>query len=70
MYFSEFRGRSILDAARETVILLDFGAQYNQLIARRVRECRVFCEILPYSTPWAEIMQHKPRGIILSGGPA
>jgi GMP synthase (glutamine-hydrolysing) len=55
---------------RETVVLLDFGAQYNQLIARRVRECRVFCEVLPYNTSWEEIAQRQPRGLIFSGGPA
>lgn len=55
---------------RETVVLLDFGAQYNQLIARRVRECRVFCEMLPYNTPWEEIARRRPRGLIFSGGPA
>ncbi len=55
---------------RETVILLDFGAQYSQLIARRVREQNVFCEILPYSASFETIMQKNPVGIILTGGPA
>lgn len=53
----------------ETVVLLDFGAQYNQLIARRVRECGVYCELLPYDTPMAEIKAKEPKGIILTGGP-
>lgn len=55
---------------RETIVVLDFGAQYNQLIARRVRECQVFCEMLPYNTPWEEIDSRRPKGIILSGGPS
>jgi GMP synthase (glutamine-hydrolysing) len=54
----------------ELIIILDFGAQYAQLIARRVRECRVYCEILPFDTPVSEIAVRKPRGIILSGGPS
>jgi GMP synthase (glutamine-hydrolysing) len=54
----------------ERVIVLDFGGQYTQLIARRVRECQVFCEILPFHTPPDEILSRDPKGIILSGGPA
>ncbi len=54
----------------EEVIVLDYGGQYSQLIARRVRDCGVFSELLPSHTPLAEIEQRKPRGIILSGGPA
>jgi len=54
----------------ELVIVLDFGAQYNQLIARRVRECHVYCEILPSDTPTAEILARKPKGIVFSGGPS
>lgn len=53
----------------ETVILLDFGAQYNQLIARRVREANVYCEILPYHTDIEKIKAKNPKGIILTGGP-
>jgi GMP synthase (glutamine-hydrolysing) len=55
---------------RETVLILDFGSQYTQLIARRVRELGVYSEILPFNTPVREIRQRDPRGIILSGGPA
>ena len=55
---------------RETVLVLDFGSQYTRLIARRIRECRVYCELLPPSTPWSEIAARRPRGIVLSGGPA
>ena len=54
---------------REIVIVLDFGGQYNQLIARRVRECNVYCEVLPYTTPLAEIREKNPKGIIFTGGP-
>lgn len=54
---------------RETVIVLDFGGQYNQLIARRVREQHVYCEILPYNTDLAVIREKKPIGIIFTGGP-
>ena len=54
----------------ETVVILDFGAQYNQLIARRVREANVYCRIVPFDTPTAEIRAMKPKGIILTGGPA
>lgn len=54
----------------ETIIVLDFGAQYGQLIARRVRECRVYCEIMPSTAPLEKILAKKPKGIIFSGGPA
>jgi len=54
----------------DTVVVLDYGSQYSRLIARRVRECRVYSEVLPYDAPPAELARLKPRGIILSGGPA
>jgi len=54
----------------ELVIILDFGAQYTQLIARRVRECSVYCEILPFDTPIDQIKSRAPKGLIFSGGPA
>ncbi len=54
---------------RETVIVLDFGGQYNQLVARRVRECNVYCEIYSYKTDLAKIREMNPKGIILTGGP-
>ncbi len=53
----------------ETVIVLDFGGQYNQLIARRVRECSVYCEVMPYSTDIEKIKAKNPSGIIFTGGP-
>ncbi len=52
------------------IAILDFGSQYNQLIARRVRECRVYCEILPHDISIRELLGKGPKGIILSGGPA
>ncbi|GAB4530027.1 MAG: glutamine-hydrolyzing GMP synthase [Anaerolineae bacterium] len=55
---------------RETIVVLDFGSQYSQLIARRVREAEVYCELIPYHTPAEEVSRLKPVGYILSGGPA
>ena len=52
------------------ILILDFGSQYTQLIARRLRELEVFCEILPFSTSFEEIRRRGPKGLILSGGPA
>src|SRR5690606_30945945 len=52
------------------IIILDFGSQYNQLIARRIRELGVYSEVLPFDTPLDEILERKPAGIILSGGPS
>jgi GMP synthase (glutamine-hydrolysing) len=54
----------------DTVVVLDFGSQYSQLIARRVREAGVYSVLLPWDTPWAEVARLQPKGIILSGGPA
>jgi GMP synthase (glutamine-hydrolysing) len=55
---------------QEEVIVLDFGGQYSQLIARRVRECGVFSELLPHHVGLEEIRRRRPKGVILSGGPA
>jgi GMP synthase (glutamine-hydrolysing) len=55
---------------RETIVILDYGAQYSRLIARRVRECRVYSEVLPWDAPAEQIRALEPRGIILSGGPS
>jgi GMP synthase (glutamine-hydrolysing) len=57
-------------AAIEEVLVLDYGGQYSQLIARRIRDCGVFSELLPHYVPLEQIAARKPRGIILSGGPA
>src|SRR2546423_14876659 len=54
----------------DEVLVLDFGGQYSQLIARRVRECGVFSELLPHTVPLEEIRRREPRRLILSGGPA
>jgi GMP synthase (glutamine-hydrolysing) len=54
----------------DTVVVLDFGSQYSQLIARRVREAGVYSVLLPWDTPWAEVAKLNPKGVILSGGPA
>ena len=55
---------------RDAILILDFGGQYKQLIARRVRECQVYSEILPYTTPLETLRAMAPRGIILTGGPS
>ncbi len=57
-------------AVHSRVVILDFGSQYTQVIARRVRECQVYSQILPYDTPAKEIAALNPKGIILSGGPS
>jgi GMP synthase (glutamine-hydrolysing) len=69
-------GDSAASAARadesgglDTVLVLDFGAQYGQLIARRVRECRVYSQLVPHDLPVEEIAARKPKGLIFSGGP-
>ena len=54
----------------EIIIVLDFGGQYNQLIARRVREANVYCEIIPYTSPIERIKKMEPKGIIFTGGPS
>ncbi|GGQ18709.1 GMP synthase (glutamine-hydrolyzing) [Actinomadura coerulea] len=60
----------VADQSFDTVLVVDFGAQYAQLIARRVRECHVFSEIVPSTMPAAEMLAKRPKAIILSGGPA
>jgi len=58
------------DFMNEQIVILDFGSQYTQVIARRIRECNVYSQIMRFDTPAAEIAKLKPRGIILSGGPS
>src|SRR5580704_4205933 len=64
------RAKSAPMASREIVLIVDFGAQYTQLIARRVREQKVYCEIHACTTPFVKLAALAPRAIILSGGPA
>ena len=59
-----------LAAATDEVLVLDFGGQYSQLIARRVRECGVFAELLPHHVPIEDVERRRPKALILSGGPA
>src|SRR5712692_583940 len=54
----------------ETVVVLDFGGQYCMLIARRIRECNVYCEVVSPEIPWEQVRKLEPLGIVLSGGPA
>ncbi len=61
---------AISGAEREAIIVIDFGSQYSLLIARRIRECQVYCELVSYDTPWEKIAPLNPKGFILSGGPA
>ncbi|MGH2930981.1 MAG: glutamine amidotransferase-related protein, partial [Solirubrobacteraceae bacterium] len=56
--------------AVDSVVVLDYGGQYSQLIARRVRECGVFSQLLPHHVGAVEVARLRPRGVILSGGPA
>ncbi|MBQ9501854.1 MAG: GMP synthase (glutamine-hydrolyzing), partial [Lentisphaeria bacterium] len=59
-----------METTSEKIIVLDFGSQYSQLIARRIRECHVYSRIMPFSTTAEALRAENPRGIILSGGPA
>src|SRR5439155_1635359 len=59
-----------MGSAHERVLVLDFGSQYTQLIARRIREAHVYSEILPYNVPLDRILDRRPGGLIFSGGPA
>jgi len=61
---------AVSGAEREAIVILDFGSQYSLLIARRIRECHVYCELVPHDTPWEKIAHLNPKGFILSGGPA
>ncbi len=65
-----FEPKLLPPGEKETIVVIDFGSQYSMLIARRVRECHVYCEIVSYDAPWEKIASLNPRGFILSGGPA
>ena len=58
------------EAQGEAIVIIDFGSQYSRLIARRVRECHVYCEIVPHTASWEDVSGLNPKGVILSGGPA
>ncbi len=62
--------RETIPSERESIVVIDFGSQYSLLIARRVRECNVYCELVSCDTPWEKIAPLNPKGFILSGGPA
>ncbi len=62
--------KTVASSAHSRILILDFGSQYTQVIARRIRECQVYSEIVPFDTPAAEVARLKPNGLILSGGPA
>ncbi|MDP6221807.1 MAG: glutamine-hydrolyzing GMP synthase [Dehalococcoidales bacterium] len=62
--------RETISLERESIVVIDFGSQYSLLIARRVRECNVYCELVSCDTPWEKIAPLNPKGFILSGGPA
>ena len=55
---------------KESVVVIDFGSQYSRLIARRIRESKVYCEIIPHDVPWDAVAPLNPGGVVLSGGPA
>ena len=61
---------SVSEPEKESIIVVDFGSQYSMLIARRIRECHVYCEIVSHDTPWEKIATLNPKGFILSGGPS
>jgi len=61
---------AVSGAEHEAIVVIDFGSQYSLLIARRIRECQVYCELVAHDTPWEKIAPLNPKGFILSGGPA
>ncbi|ADJ25969.1 GMP synthase, large subunit [Dehalogenimonas lykanthroporepellens BL-DC-9] len=63
-------GEAVSGASRESIVIFDFGSQYSLLIARRIRELNVYCELVPHDTSWEQIAHLNPKGFILSGGPA
>jgi len=65
-----FEPKLLPPGEKETIVVIDFGSQYSMLIARRIRECHVYCEIVSYDAPWEKVASLNPRGFILSGGPA
>jgi GMP synthase (glutamine-hydrolysing) len=70
LHGEQFAAPEAVSPAKEAVAIIDFGSQYSHLIARRVRECHVYCELIPCDAPWERIAALQPKGFILSGGPA
>ncbi len=66
----DLQSQPIAKSNRESILIIDFGSQYSRLIARRIRESKVYCEIVSHTTSWESVKSLNPRGIILSGGPA
>src|SRR6266702_3175377 len=66
----EAQAASSLQRSLEEVLVIDFGGQYSQLIARRIRECGVFSELLPHGVAIEQLRSRRPLGLVLSGGPA
>ena len=62
--------RITMELWHDRILVLDFGSQYTQLIARRIREAQVYSQILPCTVPLATILAYRPQGIVLSGGPS
>jgi GMP synthase (glutamine-hydrolysing) len=62
--------KPVKEPQREAIVIIDFGSQYSMLIARRVRELQVYCELVSHTTPWEKIASLNPKGFILSGGPS
>ena len=60
---------AVSGAKQEAIVVIDFGSQYSLLIARRIRECNVYCELVAHDTPWEKIAALNPKGFVLSGGP-
>jgi GMP synthase (glutamine-hydrolysing) len=63
-------GDAVSGVEKESIVVIDFGSQYSLLIARRIRELHVYCELVSHETPWEKIAQLNPSGFVLSGGPA
>jgi GMP synthase (glutamine-hydrolysing) len=63
-------GEELTTSRPDTIVVIDFGSQYSRLIARRIRACQVYCEIVPHDTAWEALERMQPKGFVLSGGPA
>jgi GMP synthase (glutamine-hydrolysing) len=70
LHGEKFASQEAVSPAKEAVAIIDFGSQYSHLIARRVRECHVYCELFSYDVTWEQLDDLQPKGFIFSGGPA